>query len=227
MQQAQFNMIQQLIRPTTVGNEESWSERTLSCLESVDRSIFTPDEEQEFAYTDTMIPLSNDETMLNPLLDAHMVQALAVQPLDQVLEVGTGSGYVTALLATLGRHVYSVEINAEILSTARSTLLKHTVSNSNIRNFTLDLGDASEGWNKHAPYDAIAITGAVESISDNFKDQLKVGGRLFAFVGTEESGISAVLVTRIDEDNWHEKRLFETQIPPLKTQQTKTEEFVF
>ena len=139
-----------------------------------------------------------------------MLQALAIEPTDTVLEVGTGSGYVTALLAELARHVYSVDINPAFSEAARKKLMDHEVINA-----TLEVGDAAQGWDRHGPYDVIAITGSLPMLPAGFEQSLKVGGRLFAIVG-DAPVMEATLVTRMSQTEFQREMVFETVLPPLK-----------
>jgi protein-L-isoaspartate(D-aspartate) O-methyltransferase len=158
--------------------------------------------------------------MLAPKLEARMVQELALNPTDAILEVGTGSGYMTALLASLGGHVYSVDIVPEFTQTAGARLAANGISN-----VTLETGDAARGWERHAPYDAIAITGSLPVLPEAFPKSLRPGGRLIAVVG-EPPVMAARLVTCVAEGAYSTTGLFETCIAPLKNA-LQPERFVF
>jgi protein-L-isoaspartate(D-aspartate) O-methyltransferase len=149
-----------------------------------------------------------------------MLQELAVKASDRVLEVGTGSGYMTALLAKRGAHVYSVEIVPQFSAQAAARLSAH-----DIHNVTLEIGDAARGWSKHAPYDAIVLTGSVPVLADEFARCLNPGGRLLAMVG-EAPAIEARLVTCAASGACSEVGLFETCIPALRNA-PQPERFVF
>lgn len=138
-----------------------------------------------------------------------MLQALDIRPDETVLEVGTGSGYLTALLANLARHVYSVDIIPEFKLGAERALAAHGITN-----VTLEVADAANGFDRHAPYEVIAVTGSLPMLTDSFKQALKLGGRLFVIVG-DSPVMEAMLITRISEDEWSEETLFETDLPPL------------
>ncbi|MDR9437664.1 MAG: protein-L-isoaspartate O-methyltransferase, partial [Thiohalophilus sp.] len=150
-EQARLNMIEQQIRPWEVLDQQ-----VLDLLIEVPREDFVPPEFRKLAFTDMNIPLGHDEVMMSPKFEARMLQGLTVRPDDTILEVGTGSGYVTALLARLGKHVYSVDLHGDFVEAAQAKLNAH-----NIHNVTLDVGDAAHGWDKHAPYDVICITGSL------------------------------------------------------------------
>lgn len=203
-EQARFNMIEQQIRPWEVLDQ-----RILDLIAEVRREEFVPPQFKSLAYSDLGIPLGRGEVMMAPKIEARLLQALAVRPDEAVLEVGTGSGYLTALLATLGRYVYSVEIHPEFKMEAARKLAAHGFDNVN-----LDIGDAAHGWDRHGPYDVIAITGSLPVLPESFQNSLTIGGRLFAVVG-ELPVMEALLITRVGEDEWAREHLFETALPSL------------
>ncbi len=215
MEQARFNMIEQQIRPAEVLDP-----LVLTTIHEVQREKFVPTSYRDLAFSDTNIPLNDKEVMMSPIQEARLLQAVNVQPDDSVLEIGTGSGYMTALLATLANHVTSVEIDQTLSSSAAQKL-----KTSNIRNVTLEVGDGSNGWPSGASYDVIAVTGSLPVMCDEFKFQLKPGGRLFVIVGAKPA-MTARLITRISENQWSEEELFETVIDPLQNAK-KPSEFVF
>ncbi len=204
LENARFNMIEQQIRPWEVLDQH-----VLDLLSKLPREDFVPERYRKLAYMDTTIPLGNDQVMMPPRVEARILQALNIQADETVLEVGTGSGYVTALLASLGDHVYSVDINAEMSRTAGDKLADHGISN-----VTLETGDAARGWDAHAPYDVIVVTGSLPLLPANFKQALKVGGRLVAVVG-DSPVMEVVLITREGESEWAQETLFETDLPAL------------
>lgn len=204
LENARFNMIEQQIRPWEVLDQH-----VLDLLSKLPREDFVPERYRKLAYMDTTIPLGNDQVMIPPRVEARILQALNIQADETVLEVGTGSGYVTALLASLGDHVYSVDINAEMTRTAGDKLADHGISN-----VTLETGDAARGWDAHAPYDVIVVTGSLPLLPANFKQALKVGGRLVAVVG-DSPVMEVVLITREGESEWAQETLFETDLPAL------------
>lgn len=138
-----------------------------------------------------------------------MIQALNLKPGDSALEVGTGSGYVTALLAKSAKHVHSVDIYPDFTQRAREKLAGHGITN-----VTLETGDAATGWTRQQPYDVIAVTGSLPLLPEAFRQQLKVGGRLFVIVG-DAPVMSAQLITRVSETGYNRQTLFETVLPPL------------
>jgi protein-L-isoaspartate(D-aspartate) O-methyltransferase len=138
-----------------------------------------------------------------------MLQALALGPKDEVLEIGTGSGYITACLARMAARVVSVEINKSYVDTARRKL-----GNLNLENVSVEAGDALGDWSPERAFDAVAVTGSVADVPARFRDWVKPGGRLFVVRG-KSPVMEAVLMTRLDEDNWATDSLFETDLPRL------------
>ena len=214
LEQARFNMIEQQIRPWDVLDP-----KVLELLKAVRREQFVPADSKGLAFADVEIPLGHGVTMWQPKVEARAVQALALQPSDSVLEIGTGSGYLTALLARLSAQVTSVEIEPELSSIASRNLATH-----NINNVTLQVGDASHSWGE-AEYDAIVLTASVPMVPEAYKQQLKVGGRLFAIVG-DAPAMHAQQVTRTGADSFDSKVLFETVVAPLRNA-TQPQRFVF
>ncbi len=204
LDQARYNMIEQQIRPWEVLDQ-----RVLDLLGTVPREDFVPPAYRNLAFADINIPLGEGQVMMSPKVEARILQALNLQEDESVLEVGTGSGYVTALLASLAKHVISVDINPEMTRQAGEKLTLHGISN-----VTLETGDAARGWDTQAPYDAIVITGSLPLLPDTFKQALKVGGRLLAIVG-DSPVMSVVLFTRVGEAEWAQETLFETDLPAL------------
>lgn len=206
IEQARFNMIEQQIRPWEVLDPE-----VLALLSVVRREDFVPRAHRALAFADLELPLGDKpgQTMLAPKVEARLLQELAVRPTDRVLEVGSGSGYMAALLAARAEYVYTVEIDPALADTARSNL-----RNAGVGNVTVELGDAARGWAAHAPYDVIVLSGSTPVLPEAFLQQLKVGGRLVAFVG-EEPVMEAQLITRTAENAYSTINLFETVVAPL------------
>lgn len=201
---ARYNMIEQQIRPWEVLDE-----RVLQLLADMHRDEFVPAAYRRLAYADIDIPLGHEQVMMAPKIEARLLQALAIEPTDDVLEVGTGSGYLAALLASLGHHVYSVDIFPDFIDQARTSLERHGISN-----VTLETGDAANGWDRHGPYDVIAVTGSLPVLPESFRTALRPGGRLFAVVGVSPV-MEALLITRVGQQEWITESLFETEIPSL------------
>ncbi|MCL4316615.1 MAG: protein-L-isoaspartate O-methyltransferase [Gammaproteobacteria bacterium] len=215
LEQARFNMIEQQIRTWEVLDP-----RVLELLTRVPREQFAPAPYRGLAFADMNIPLGHGEVMMAPKVEARLIQALEVQAANTVLEIGTGSGYLTALLASLARHVHSVDIYPDFTAGAGATLAAQ-----GIRNVTLETGDGANGWDRHAPYDVIAVTGSLPLFGAHFQEQLKVGGRLFMIVG-QAPAMEALLITRLGPQEWSRESLFETDIPPL-VNAPKPQVFVF
>ena len=204
IEQARFNMVEQQIRTWEVLDQQ-----VLDLMAAVPREDFVPAAYRNLAFADACIPLDHGQTMMFPRVEARMLQALQVQPGDRILDVGTGSGFVTALLARLGGHVTSIEIHDSLRADAQAKLDAHA-----IENVALTTGDASRGWERAAPYDVIAVTGSLPVPEESFQNSLAVGGRLFVIVG-QEPAMEALLITRMSESQWATESLFETVVPPL------------
>jgi protein-L-isoaspartate(D-aspartate) O-methyltransferase len=215
IERARINMIESQIRVWEVLDQT-----ILDLLAVVKREEFVPPQYRSLAFADMEIPLGHGEVMLAPKLEARMLQALVLGRADKVLEVGTGSGYVTALLANLAGQVVSVDRIEEFSHCAARRLAGHGLTN-----VTLEIGDAANGWARHAPYDAIILTGSVPILPDTFRKQLAVGGRLLAVIG-EEPVMTATLITRVSDTAFESAGLFETCILPLRNVK-QPERFVF
>ncbi len=205
IEQARFNMVEQQIRPWEVLDQQ-----VLDLLFRVRREEFVLPQYRALAFADMEIPIGHGEKMLAPKLEARMLQELAPASGDRILEVGTGSGYMTALLASMGGHVYSVDIVPEFTQAAGAKFAAHGITN-----ITLEAGDAARGWDRHAPYDAIVLTGSVPLPPDSMQKSLKPGGRLLAVVG-EPPVMEARLITCVAAGACNSVVLFETCIAPLR-----------
>ncbi|MFM8467815.1 MAG: protein-L-isoaspartate O-methyltransferase family protein [Oxalobacteraceae bacterium] len=209
LEQARVNMIEQQIRTWEVLDKA-----VLKTLVAVRREAFVPSEYQALVFVDTEIPLPGGENMLSPKLEARLLQEAAVHDTDAVLEIGTGSGYMAALLAHHARHVTSVEILPELKALAEKNLSDYGVANVNV-----ELGNGAQGWSgsgtRAAPWDVIVISGALPVLPRVFLEQLSMGGRLLGIIG-EAPVMSACLFTRTAQEAWSETKLFETCITPLR-----------
>jgi protein-L-isoaspartate(D-aspartate) O-methyltransferase len=214
LEQARFNMIEQQIRPWDIVDS-----KVLDLLFIVKREAFVPVAYQDLAFADTELPLGHDAVMLAPKIEAHALQALAMKPHEKVLEVGTGSGYMAALLGAHADHVWSLEIVPELAAVARENLRLYGVSN-----VTVETGDGLQGMPAQAPFDVIMISGAVSVVPPELLAQLKVGGRLFAIVG-EAPAMQAQLITRVNDSSYSTVTQFESSTELLKA--PAAQKFVF
>ncbi len=212
---ARFNMVEQQVRPWDVLDPQ-----VLELMESMPREAFVPQAYQNVAYADIDIPIGHGEVMLAPKYVGRMLQALNLHKGDVALEVGCGTGYITALLAKACRDVYGVDIHQDFVDTAAKNLAA-----LDLNNITLETGDASHGWDAHAPYDVVFISGSLPVLPETFQKSLNRGGRLVAIVG-DTPVMEAVLITRIGINEWSQETLFETDIKSLENA-TKPQRFVF
>ncbi|MBL7002399.1 MAG: protein-L-isoaspartate O-methyltransferase [Gammaproteobacteria bacterium] len=202
LETAKHNMVEQQIRPWNIDNED-----VLTTFETLNRHDFVPQQYKNLAYADCQIPLTATNTMMKPVIEARLLQALNVTKEDKCLEIGTGSGYLTACLASLGESVHTIEINTDTINQAKQKL--SAFRNITFQNASLD--NVSLGENT---YNAIAVTGSTDSVTQVLKSALKVNGRLFVIVG-EAPSMQALLVTRTDANSWSTVSLFETEIDAL------------
>jgi protein-L-isoaspartate(D-aspartate) O-methyltransferase len=214
-ERARHNMIQQQIRPWEVMDQ-----RVLDTLQAIPREDFVPGGYRGLAFADIEVPIGHGEVMLAPKIEAKLLQALAIQPTDRVLEVGTGSGYLTACLARLSGHVVTIDRHGDFAEQARARLTALGIGN--VEYLT---GDAFATELAAAPFDVIAVTGSMPLPSDRLEGLLNDGGRLFAVIG-EPPAQEAQLVIRIREGVLRRENLFETVVPPLQNA-PRPEAFVF
>ncbi len=215
--QARFNMVEQQIRPWDVLDFD-----VLDALEAIPREEFVMPEQRGYAYADLSLKLANGGYMLEPKIVARLVQGLALKRSDTVLEVGTGSGYATAVLAMLANHVHTMDIDAQQQQFAHILL-----NRLNFLNITYEVGDGLYGGKDETIYDAIYIGGGLPIVPELLKSRLKAdGGRMVVVVGGSPVQ-RAVLVTR-QGDDFSEKVLFDTRIPDLNSQlSASVNRFVF
>jgi len=204
LEQARHNMIEQQIRPWEVLDQT-----ILDLLTRIARDEYVPAAYRNMAYADIEIPLDHGQVMMTPKVEARLLQGLAIRSSDSILEIGTGSGYLTALLANIGRHVFSVDIFPDFLEQAQRKLASHGIGN-----VTLEEGDASRRWTQGAPFDVVVITGSLPILPEPYKNILRPGGRLFAIVG-QAPVMEAIVMTRIADNEWRSESLFETEFPIL------------
>lgn len=203
-ERARLNMIEQQIRPMEVLDRA-----VLDLMERAPRDAFVPREYRRLAYADTAVPIGDGEVMLSPGIEGRLLQALRIEPTERVLEIGSGSGFLTWLLAQCAAHVTGIERNPILAERCRANLAAHAVGNA-----TVEVGDGCRGWERGAPYDVIAVGGSVPVLEPSFEEQLVIGGRLFIVVGTAPA-MEAILVRRTGEHEWIRESLFETVLPPL------------
>lgn len=215
VEQARFNMIEQQIRPCDV-----LEGRILELLKHVRREQFVPAGRKELAFVDMEIPLGHGASMWSPKLEARVLQELHLSRKDKVLEIGSGSGYLTALLASLAGKVTSVEIVPELSAMARQNLA--AIGRDNV---TFEVGDAAQGWGNGTSYDVIVLTASTPVLPAAFRNSLNVGGRLFAIVG-DAPVMEAKLITRVAADTFETVNIMETSVAPLQNA-AQPERFVF
>jgi protein-L-isoaspartate(D-aspartate) O-methyltransferase len=204
LEQARYNMVEQQIRPWDVLNQD-----VLDLLFKVRREDFVPEAHRALAFVDMEIPLGHGQFMWTPKLEARALQEVTIRPTDRVLEVGTGSGYLTALLASQAAEVVSVDLIPEFTASATQKLRAHGFTN-----VMLHPGDAARDWADDAGFDVIVLTGSTPLLSEAFRRRLRVGGRLFAIVG-EPPVMQAQLVTCTAPGAFRSITLFETCVAPL------------
>ncbi len=207
LDQARFNMVEQQIRPWDVMDS-----RVLDAISATPRHHFVAESQHALGYMDIALPIGEGQRMMEPRLEARMVQALNLQKSETVLEVGTGSGYVTTLLCRLGASVRSIELFDSLTEQAKTRLTAEKIGNS-----ILESGDAlSPQWNPGGHYDVVVLTGALGAVPSHILELINEGGRLFAFI-TQQGVTSATLMTRIEGESWVTESLFETAVEPLVT----------
>jgi len=212
-EQARNNMLSQQLRTWDVLDQ-----RVLDHIAQTPREEFVPSAYKNLAFADINIPIGHDEIMWTPKEEGRVLQALKIKPTDKILEIGTGSAYLTALLSQLGTHVDSIEIFPEFTQEAQNKL-----SRFNINNVKLLTADAVQGWQNY--YDVIVISGSLPFLPASFRKSLNPNGRLFAIIG-QAPAMEATLITHLPPDIWREEKLFETVIPVLRNAQ-QPELFIF
>ncbi|MDO8298531.1 protein-L-isoaspartate O-methyltransferase [Lacisediminimonas sp.] len=204
IEEARFNMIEQQIRTWNVLDTE-----VLAMLTIVRREEFVPAAYRSLAFADTEVPLPCGENMFPPRVEARILQEAGVRKHETVLEIGAGSGYMAALLAHRARHVTTVDIEPVLKSLAASNLASYGISNVDVV-----LGDGARGFGSEQ-FDVIVISGSLPTLPDAFLQQLKIGGRLLAFIG-EAPVMEAQRTTRVSERDFQTEMLFETNVPALR-----------
>ena len=215
LEETRSNMITQQIRTWNVLDDN-----VLDLLYRLRREEFVPTAYHDMAFVDMEIPLGHGQVMLAPKMEARILQELHIKKTDKILEIGSGSGYMTALLAKQGAHVNSVEIIPELKAMAENNLKAHEIAN-----VTIEQGDAAQGWSKNEPYDVIVITASTPVLPEAFLKSLNPGGRLFAMIG-EDPVMDAVIITCVAPGEFNTTKLLETSTVPLINAQ-QPERFVF
>ncbi len=213
--QARSNMVNQQIRPWEVINP-----RVLGALENIQREDFVPARYRKLAYADMAIPLEQGQSMMHPVIEGRVLQAIDLKEDESVLEIGTGSGFFSACLAKLGKSVCSVDIHQSLSDSARDILKSKKIKN--VECFT---GDALNGWMPEQAHDVVVVTGGVRDIPRVFMEWVNPGGRLFVISG-ESPAMQARLLKRLNISDWEEENLFETDLP-LLTHAERPVEFEF
>lgn len=212
---ARTNMIKQQLRTGNVLDE-----KILALYERFPRDTFVPETMQNFAWSDMQLPLAHDQRMLTPLEEGLILQALQLNGHETVLEVGTGTGFFTALLSQLAKQVISIDYFQDFTESAQKKLAQYDCNN-----VELLTADGCNGWLDKAPYDVVIISGAIEAITETIRLQVVPGGKLCVILG--KSPVMQCMLFTLDHDNnWTESLLFETCVPPL-INKLKPKEFVF
>jgi protein-L-isoaspartate(D-aspartate) O-methyltransferase len=214
MEQLRLNMVEQQIRPWDVFNPE-----ILNIYMTLKRENFVDLAHKNLALSDVELPLPGSQKMLFPRVEARLLQELHLNNHDKVLEIGTGSGYVTAVLAKLSAFVHSIEVNE-----TNKKLAMDNLTENGITNVSISLGNGIDGMPAKAPFDKIFVGGALIEIPDSLKKQLKVGGRLVGFIGREPI-MHAIVLEKLSETEFRQKQLFETDVDYLVGE--NTEQFNF
>ena len=201
---ARFNMVEQQVRTWEVLDDE-----ILDVLGRIHREDFVPVRYRKLAFADLAIPLAQDQVMMRPKVEGRMLQALGIKDDDTVLEIGTGSGFVTACLSALARRVVSVELYEELHLEAELRL-----RDKHMHNVELFVGDVMNGWQPELAHDVVVVTGSVPEVPESFRGWVNPGGRLFAVTG-DSPAMEARLFTRVGVGDWREESLFETDLPRL------------
>ena len=205
LEQARDNMVKQQIRTWEVLDP-----KVLDLIARIPREDFVPGNYRELAFADTEIAIGHGQRMMTPKLEARILQALDIQPIDNILEIGTGSGYLTACLADMGGRVTSLDIHADFTARAGELMKGHGIDN-----VKLITGNGLEAPQEGGPFNVILVAGSVPRISEKLKRQLTLGGRLFAVAG-DSPAMEAMLITRVGDYQWREEAIFETDLARLE-----------
>ncbi len=213
--QARFNMVEQQIRPWDV-----LEKRILELFETIHREDFVPVRYRKMAFADLEVPMDNGQSMMKPVVEGRLLQSLELKADETVLEIGSGSGFITACLAQMAKHVVSVDIFAQFSLEAAGKLKE-----KNITNVEFETGDVMSGWQPEQAHDVVVVTGSVPDVPESFLGWVNPGGRMFVICG-ESPAMEAKLLTRLNATQWREESLFETDLPAL-VNAGKTPQFEF
>ncbi len=202
LEQARFFMVEQQIRPWDVLDP-----KILDLFMDTPRHEFVAESQKELAYTDIELPIGENQFMMAPKIEGKLLQALDISDEESVLEIGTGSGYLTALISKLAKDVTTIELNETLSNTAQSRL-------NDFSNIDFQIGDAAQDWDDGKTYDAIVLTGSVPEVPTAYMEKLNLGGRLAVISGSAPA-MTAEVITRISEQEWDTESLFETELTPL------------
>lgn len=200
-ERARFNMVEQQVRPWEVLDVQ-----VLDVLEQVHREDFVPVRYRKMAFADLSIPLAHAQSMMCPKVEGRMLQALGIREDQSVLEIGTGSGFITACLSLMAKRVVSVEIFEDLQDEAKLRLQEKY-----LHNIELFVGDVMRGWQPEQAHDVVVVTGSVPELPAQFREWVNPGGRLFVVTG-ESPAMEARLLTRVGFSDWREESLFETDL---------------
>ena len=203
-EQARFNMVEQQVRPWEVLDG-----RVLALLEKTHREDFVPVRYRKMAFADMAIPLDHDQSMMKPVIEGRLLQALELKPDETVLEIGSGSGFITACLSRMAKLVISVDIYEQFTNEVEAKLKEKGISN-----VELETGNVMTGWQPEQAHDVLVVTGSVPSIPDHFRGWVNPGGRIFVVCG-DEPAMEAKLLTKLNATEWREESLFETNLARL------------
>jgi protein-L-isoaspartate(D-aspartate) O-methyltransferase len=215
IEKARFNMVEQQIRPWNVSDPD-----VLNLMATLPREIFVPENQRALAFADLAIELPHGQRMFTPREEARMLQSLSIKETDKALEIGTGSGFTAALIASLAKKLITVDLFPDFITEAEAKFKK-----LNLRNITTEIIDVTKHWTPSERFDVIAITAALSSSPDVFLKRLTSGGRLFCVEGPAYNRY-AFLYRKDEKDQISRTRLFEIDCPELITEQ-KQPDFVF
>ncbi len=217
---ARHNMIEQQVRPWDVLDQ-----RVLDVLAEVIRDEFVAEEQKQLAYSDYELPIGHGQHMMKPVLEGRLLQSLELATTDTVLEIGAGTGYLTACLARLAKQVDALEVHPALASAANARLQAIGVANATVLE-----QDANDIWDARDSYDAILFGGSVTSVPDWYRNKMAIGGRLVAVVGSlSQPTMEAIRIVRVSDTEWLTESLFETYLAPLSssTDHAESAPFVF